>query len=376
MLEFLYTLGQASGAAIAISLVGVVLAGLAALRTSQGSQNKTAVEQKAAKKKIRIYNSICYFFIALATVFAINFFVMQGYCKVPNVVSLSKSEAVSRLFDVDLDVVMPSNVDSDERVLKQDPEKRTIVPKYFEVTLEFEPKVTEQQEPTTPTEDPTEPKETEAPTTPSAQRPQIGDTVFFGTYQQNSHSADPVEWKVLDVQGNKALLLSSQGLDCLPYNDSYTQTTWATSTLRTWLNTTFLNTAFTRSEQNAIVETTVDNSVAQGNSAWSKKGSANTTDKVFLLSYVEANQYLKTTADRICTATEYAISHNADTRLMDDGISYAFWWLRSQGEKNSHAAYINFEGNCYSNAVGNNYLSVRPALWVDCEAADLTDSSK
>lgn len=376
MLEFLYTLGQASGAAIAIALVGVILAGLAAVKTDQSSQNKTEAEQKAAKKKVRIYNSICYFFIALAIALGINYFAMLGFCKVPNVVTLTKSEAQSRLFDADLDVVLAADVDSDERVIKQTPEKRKIVARATEVTLEFEPKPTEPPvptapavtvEPTTPTEDPTEPEETKAPTEPDAQRPQAGDTVLFGTYQQDGRSADPVEWKVLDVQGNKALLLSSRGLDCLPYNESYTQITWATCTLRTWLNTTFFNTAFTQEERNAIVETSVDNSASQGNSAWSKKGSANTMDKMFLLSYAESNQYLKTYADRVCTATEYAISHNADTHLMDDGVSYAFWWLRSQGEKNSHAAYINFEGECYSNAVGNSYISVRPALWIDLE---------
>lgn len=30
-----------------------------------------------------------------------------------------------------------------------------------------------------------------------------------------------------------------------------------------------------------------------------------------------------------------------------------------------------FEGKMYTNLVGNGYLSVRPALWVDYEAANL-----
>lgn len=65
------------------------------------------------------------------------------------------------------------------------------------------------------------------------------------------------------------------------------------------------------------------------------------------------------------------------TRAINNGKDLAvWWWLRSLAEGGTQAYYVNFEGRMYTNLVANGYLSVRPALWVDCEAADLTDSSK
>ena len=62
--------------------------------------------------------------------------------------------------------------------------------------------------------------------------------------------------------------------------------TWATCTLRTWLNDTFLNTAFTSAEQAAIKNTTVVN---DDNPYSDAKVCVDTIDKVYLLSIAEAN---------------------------------------------------------------------------------------
>ena len=95
---------------------------------------------------------------------------------------------------------------------------------------------------------------------------------------------------VLVRDGKKALLLSRYGLDAQPYNTEDTAITWEKSTLRTWLSGTFIDKAFTSAEQSAILETNVDNGSGQGYSKWNTNGGNNTQDKVFLLSYAEANQ--------------------------------------------------------------------------------------
>ena len=78
------------------------------------------------------------------------------------------------------------------------------------------------------------------------------DCIYFGNYyQSNSSTKEPIKWRVLSVNGNDAFLLADQNLDAKPYNEKYTDVTWATCTLRTWLNDTFLNTAFTLAEQAA-----------------------------------------------------------------------------------------------------------------------------
>ena len=78
------------------------------------------------------------------------------------------------------------------------------------------------------------------------------DCIYFGNYyQSNSSTKEPIKWRVLSVNGNDAFLLADQNLDAKPYNEKYTDVTWATCTLRTWLNDTFLNTAFKSAEQAA-----------------------------------------------------------------------------------------------------------------------------
>ena len=112
------------------------------------------------------------------------------------------------------------------------------------------------------------------------------DCIYFGNYWQNDTNGDgkadendkkqPIKWRVLSVNGNDAFLLADQNLDVKPYNEEDTDVTWATCTLRMWLNDTFLNTAFTSAEQVAIKNTTVVN---DDNQYWETEGGENTTDK-------------------------------------------------------------------------------------------------
>lgn len=196
----------------------------------------------------------------------------------------------------------------------------------------------------------------------------VNDIVSFGSYEQDGLrqiGAEPIEWVVLEVQENQALLLSRYALDSKPYNNTYGPVTWETCSLRNWLNDTFLNTAFTEAEKKQILLTEVDNSRTQGNSEWRISGGNNTKDFVFLLSYEESERYFNGSVDRVCLPTSYAVSQGADIRVHDDGITESgWWWLRSPGEAQHHASFVNFDGTRYSNAVGNEYLSVRPALWI------------
>ena len=63
-----------------------------------------------------------------------------------------------------------------------------------------------------------------------------GDIIKFGKYPQDRNgSKSPIEWLVLDVKGNEALLISRYGLDCKPYDQKFTDTTWEDCDLRKWL---------------------------------------------------------------------------------------------------------------------------------------------
>ena len=225
--------------------------------------------------------------------------------------------------------------------------------------------------PTAPSSNPTKPTASTVPEETQAKKPavNVNDIVSFGHYEQDgnrSNGAEAIEWLVLDVQGNKALLLSRYALDSQPYNSAYGKTTWEACTLRSWLNSTFFDAAFTAEEKASILVTEVDNGASQNNSEWHTKGCNNTEDMVFLLSYNDTDRYFDDRDARICTPTNYAVSMGADTRTLDDGVTdAAWWWLRSPGENETQASFVNFDGTRYTNAVGNGYLSVRPAIWVE-----------
>ena len=207
----------------------------------------------------------------------------------------------------------------------------------------------------------------------------VGNYVSFGTYPQTKagNDATPIEWLVLARDGNKALLISRYGLDAQPYNKDYTSVTWETCTLRTWLNSTFYNKAFSSAEQAAILTTDVDNSKNQCYSGWNTSGGNNTQDKVFLLSYAEANKYFGVTYDNSSNTksriapTAYAIAHGAWTssyKKTADDIDAGWWWLRSPGYDQKLAANVDADGSLYANRVNVGSGSVRPALWVNLES--------
>ena len=214
----------------------------------------------------------------------------------------------------------------------------------------------------------------------------MGSVVTFGTYPQTKEGTDqtPIEWIVLDydVANNKALLISRYGLDAVPYNTKWKDVTWEQCTLRAWLNSEFLNRAFSAKEQSAILITNVDNSSEQGNSQWKTVGGNNTSDRIFLLSYAEANRYLgvtrydsNNTKSRVAP-TDYAIetgAYSTDNYQTADGKPAGWWWLRMPGLSNFDAPYVHNGGSLYYEAVFRDYGVVRPAFWLNLYAADEKD---
>ena len=196
----------------------------------------------------------------------------------------------------------------------------------------------------------------------------VGSTVTFGSYEQDNNSSngkEDIEWIVLANDGNKSLLISHYALDGQSYHSKDESVTWETCSLRPWLNGTFLNAAFSVDEQDAIQQTSVDNSKSQGNSRRSTNGGNNTTDQIFLLSYTEAEKYFDSNSDRICKPTAYAKAKGAYTNDSGSGE----WWLRSPGSFQSYAAVVYAGGSLGgSSSVDYSCGLVRPAFWIDLES--------
>ena len=212
---------------------------------------------------------------------------------------------------------------------------------------------------------------------------QAGSIVLFGRYEQDNDpddGAEPIEWIVLDVQDGKVLLISRYGLDAQPYNTGL-EYTWETCTLRTWLNSDFLNTAFSEQEQQAILLTDVDNSSSQDYSEWNTSGGNNTQDQIFLLSYAEAHQYLdvenwdvkganKNIKARI-SPTAYARRAGAMFTVAhqtEDREPAADWWLRASDIGYSQGAYVKSGGELDCAYADSTLICVRPAMWIHPES--------
>ena len=50
---------------------------------------------------------------------------------------------------------------------------------------------------------------------------QAGTVVLFGKYEKDNkleNGPEPIEWVILDIKDNKALLVTTQAIDCLAFN--------------------------------------------------------------------------------------------------------------------------------------------------------------
>ena len=96
---------------------------------------------------------------------------------------------------------------------------------------------------------------------------------------------EPIKWRILTEGDGKAVLLCESIIANGSYDDATNN--YADSNIRAWLNDSFYKAAFSDIEK-AIIETTlVDNSAASAGYSQSANASANTNDKIFLLSYKE-----------------------------------------------------------------------------------------
>ena len=193
---------------------------------------------------------------------------------------------------------------------------------------------------------------------------QPGDAISFGVYEQDNVSAngpEPIEWRVLEADGETVLLISAQALECKVYNSNQHRATWEVCYLRDWLNGEFYLNAFDEGEK-AWIETTTIVSEHNPTSKYDPDPGNDTRDNVFLLSIGEAERYFAANAERICTITPAALEHGAYTSTGDE----AWWWLRGPGNFGAYAPFVDKTGaiDVFGNSAINTGETVRPAIRV------------
>ncbi|HBI84683.1 MAG TPA: hypothetical protein DDX71_00125 [Ruminococcus sp.] len=196
--------------------------------------------------------------------------------------------------------------------------------------------------------------------------PGLGTCVTFGNYYYSNvvDNKTPMTWLVLDSSGDDMLLLSLYAVDVQPYHHALEALTWENSDLRRWLNTTFLDEAFSPEEQERINVTHVFNG---DNPYYGTPGGNDTDDQVFLLSVSEAEYYLNTEELRGTWPTLYAESLGAYCDSSNGNwMRYTQWWLRTPGGYDGYASVMpcGWEVNADGLPADNSYLNVavRPCI--------------
>lgn len=170
---------------------------------------------------------------------------------------------------------------------------------------------------------------------------QVGDVIKFGSYEQDGdilNGKEPIEWRVLEVEGDRAYVVSEKGLDAHAFNeDADGGNDWDSSDLKAWLEEDFASQAFTDDEMNEI------------------------DGAPTLLSDDEADRYFYSDECRICMPTQQAVNNGV---RKDDHSGACSWWLRSPDDDSFHAAGVTSDGGVGSGGICVDN-AVRPALWIN-----------
>jgi len=195
----------------------------------------------------------------------------------------------------------------------------------------------------------------------------------------------PIEWRVLDVQEGKALVISEDNVTVRQFDGLEKQygkrladadidwsdvfVTWEDSEIRAWLNDVFLDEAFSKSEKDNILI-------------------SETQDRVFLLSLDEAEEYFISNEDRQVYFEMTNNEKNYILNIAEEDWGYGeidlirrseeldsnylgrrlgwWWWLRSPGNISGTAARVYYDGGIgdHCHLVYFDRGGVRPALYL------------
>ena len=193
----------------------------------------------------------------------------------------------------------------------------------------------------------------------------IGDEVKLGSYEQDAvldNGNEDIEWIVLDEDNGKKLIISKYILSLRGINSTDNGSiTWDKCDLRTWLNDTFLNLAFSEEDQKYILTSTITPELVDCN-----KQAETTYDKIFLLKASEANELISKEKNRMCSPTAFARTQGSTRRYSKDtkDSEYWYWWTATRYQMRFYL--VDPDGNPFEFGISMNALmGVRPALWID-----------
>ena len=193
--------------------------------------------------------------------------------------------------------------------------------------------------------------------------------VTFGAYPTDADgTVRPIVWRVMKNENGEAYLLSEYILFGAPVHGDYEHYSgWESSDLYAYLNSVFLNDAFSGEEQAALLVRTEDNALV----------TLITSDEM-----KDASIGFSSNSARLCESTAWAkilpdppIFELPSTNnkgkwkplyVYSKGKKYSPWWSRTRSSDYPHEQRrVMDEGKIGRISTGNSDLGVRPAIHVD-----------
>ena len=237
----------------------------------------------------------------------------------------------------------------------------------------------------------------------------IGETILFGTYEQDAdptNGKEPIEWLVLSKEENRMLVISLYGLDSRQFDNREIKDQlvyWANSQMREYLNGEFFSESFSSTEKEQVLTTANKNlfydyidydfssdyvEAYVKHIKYLNDFEEESEDAVFLLSAEEVEALFPSTDSRKAYPTAQAIKTRAQlydekdyyTRILESKEGYCSWWLRStmgvvdKYSWNSQEAFVvtdegKVEESGWYTSISYNMkctsICIRPAMWID-----------
>ena len=189
--------------------------------------------------------------------------------------------------------------------------------------------------------------------------------IHFGKYRQgDDDKEEPIVWQVLKEEDDRMLIITKDCIEKRRLFKDAPEYSWKTSDLRSWLNTTFLFTAFTEAEQKKILPVEYPGEIKNKKEYMPTAG---TVDKVTILSLGEVKTLLKNNKEKKSLLSKRLLTEETKNAIVYFGEGTGNWWTRTSLDK-SHNAVITEEGRTYQAAnewTGEICLHcVRPVMWI------------
>ena len=180
----------------------------------------------------------------------------------------------------------------------------------------------------------------------------VGDTIMFGAYEQDSEKwehKEPLEWIVLAREKDKMLVITKY---CIEGSDVFNDYVYERSMALYWLNNTFVNYAFNYEEKKMM------------------KNSLFRNNKLFFLKSHEVEKYFISNEARVAKATVYAAAR--ESGFIKGIDEFCEWFIASRTSFNRMDEVVNGIGEISSPSVtlmGGGYCAgIRPAMWIDLKS--------